>query len=59
MKKRTNLLRPPETDELRINLRLSGKQAHAVKDAMTEFGVDAPTAVRILIAEAANGKRVA
>jgi hypothetical protein len=55
----SDMLKPPKDEGLRINLRLQGKAAQAVREAMDRFDVDAPTAIRILIAEARDGKRVA
>jgi hypothetical protein len=56
MKPKADILRPPGEAELRINLRLKGKPARAVRATMAELDVDAPTAVRILIAQAANNR---
>ena len=49
---KTNLLRPDPTPELRINLRVKGKTARTVVATMAKYDVDAPTAVRILLATA-------
>lgn len=57
---KTDLLKPRPKTDLRINLRLHGKTAQAVKECMAEMDVDAPTAVRILISQAKrDGNRVA